>query len=346
MKIAVVLFNLGGPDSLDAVQPFLKNLFSDPAIISLPGFVRLPLARLIAARRAPLARQIYEHLGGKSPILEETEEQARALEAALASAGHQAKCFIAMRCWHPFTAAAVEAVNAYEPEEIVLLPLYPQYSTTTTKSSLAEWRKRASRANLRIPQHEVCCYPFEPGFIEAIADLTRNGLAKRKTGLDYRVLFSAHGLPKRVVERGDPYQWQVERTVDAVLARFGPEVDWTICYQSRVGPLEWIGPATDAEIRRAGAEKKGLIVVPVAFVSEHSETLVELDIEYGVKLGQEVGVPDFIRVQTVRTHPAFIAALASLVTTALNAKTPVTCAPERICPTHCQCEHERRLANV
>jgi ferrochelatase len=347
VKIAVVLFNLGGPDSLEAVQPFLENLFSDPAIVSLPAILRLPLAKLIAARRAPFARSIYEHLGGKSPILKETQEQARALESALAAAGHEAKCFIAMRCWHPFTAAAVDAVKAYRPERIVLLPLYPQYSTTTTRSSLGEWRKRAKRAGLDAPQHEACCYPYEPGFVDAIADLLRAALAQQRPGIDYRILFSAHGLPKRVVERGDPYPWQVERTVEAVLARLAPRnLDWTICYQSRVGPLEWIGPATDAEIRRAGAEKKGLIIVPVAFVSEHSETLVELDIEYGVKLAKDVGLPDFIRVPTVRTHPAFIGALSSLVLTALAAKTPVTCAPERICPTHCQCEHERRFAGV
>ena len=346
MKLAIVLFNLGGPDSLEAVQPFLQNLFSDPAIISLPSFVRRPLARFIARRRAPLAKKIYEHLGGRSPILPETEEQARALEEALAQAGHQAKCFIAMRCWHPFTREAVKAVKAFAPERIVLLPLYPQYSTTTTRSSLAEWRKEATRQGLKTPQHEICCYPFEEGFVAAIADLVTDALQYLKKEVSYRVLFSAHGLPKRVIERGDPYQWQVERTVEAVVARLKRSgLDWRICYQSRVGPLEWIGPATDAEIRRAGEEDKGLIIVPVAFVSEHSETLVELDIEYA-KLAQEAGVPDYIRVSTARSHPAFIGALASLVTTALGAKTPVTSAPERICPRHCTCGHDRTLAYV
>lgn len=346
MKIAVVLFNLGGPDCLEAVQPFLQNLFSDPAIITLPGFVRRPLARFISIRRAPLAKKIYQHLGGRSPILPETEEQASALEKALAHAGHHAKCFIAMRCWHPYTREAVQAVTAFAPERIVLLPLYPQYSTTTTQSSLMEWRKEAARQQLMLPQHEICCYPFERGFVGAIADLVAEALATRKRDVSYRVLFSAHGLPKRVIERGDPYQWQVERTVEAVLARLNqPDLDWCISYQSRVGPLEWIGPATDAEIRRAGEERKGLIVAPVAFVSEHSETLVELDIEYA-KLARESGVPDYIRVPTVRTHRAFIGALASLVTTALAAKTPVTCAPGRICPRQCICGHDRVLAYV
>jgi protoporphyrin/coproporphyrin ferrochelatase len=319
-------------------------LFSDPAIIALPGFLRHPLARLIAGRRAPLARKIYEHLGGHSPILSETNEQARALEQALEQKGHQAKCFIAMRCWHPFTRETVQAVKQFGPEQIVLLPLYPQYSTTTTRSSLAEWRKEAARQQLKIPQHEVCCYPFDQGFAGALADLLERALLAANPELTYRVLFSAHGLPKRIIERGDPYQWQVERTVEAVVNRLqGRNLDWRISYQSRVGPLQWIEPATDAEIRRAGEEGKGLIVAPVAFVSEHSETLVELDIEYA-KLAWEAGAADFIRLPTVRTHPAFIAALAGLVIAALAAKTPVTCAPGRICPRAYVCGHDGVLA--
>jgi ferrochelatase len=346
VKLAVVLFNLGGPDSPAAVKPFLENLFSDPAIISLPGLFRRPLAKLIAARRAPVARTIYEHLGGGSPILQETEAQARALEAELARAGHEARCFIAMRCWHPFTHEAIAAVKAFAPERIVLLPLYPQYSTTTTQSSLLEWRRQANRIGFSAPQHEVCCFPTEAGYIAAIVDLLQAALAKANSAIAYRVLFSAHGLPKRVIDRGDPYQWQVERTVEAVVAGLKrQDLDWSICYQSRVGPLQWIGPATDSEIRRAGTDHKGAVVVPVAFVSEHSETLVELDIEYG-KLARESGVPDYIRVPTVRTHPAFIAALASLVMIALDAKTPVTSAPGRLCPRQCTCGHDKARAHA
>jgi ferrochelatase len=346
VKIAVVLFNLGGPDSLPAVEPFLRNLFSDPAIIRLPGFIRRPLARLIARRRAPIAREIYAHMGGKSPIVEETEVQARALEAALRASGHDTKCVIAMRYWHPLTAAAVEAVKVFSPERIVLLPLYPQFSTTTTASSRSEWRTLAKRARLDTPVHEACCYPFEDGFIAALSDLLEEGFRKAKPELSYRVLFSAHGLPKRVVNRGDPYQWQVERTVQAVLERRrGPPVEHTICYQSRVGPLEWISPATDAEIRRAGADGKALIVIPVAFVSEHSETLVELDIEYG-KLAKASGVPDYIRVPTVQAHPKFIDGLARLVNAALASPTPVNCATSRICPAGRICGHERTPAHA
>ena len=346
MKIAVVLFNLGGPDSLPAVEPFLRNLFSDPAIISLPGFLRHPLAYLIARRRAPIAREIYAHMGGRSPILEETEAQACALEATLRTSGHDAKCVIAMRYWHPQTAKAVEAVKAFSPERIVLLPLYPQFSTTTTASSRTEWQALARRAGLNTKLHEVCCYPFEDGFVDALCDLLANGFRSAKPELSYRVLFSAHGLPKRVVDRGDPYQWQVERTVQAVLERWqGPRFEHTICYQSRVGPLEWISPATDAEIRRAGAEGKALIVVPVAFVSEHSETLVELDIEYG-KLARASGAPDYIRVPTVRSHSKFIDGLARLVGAALASPGPVNCAQARICPAGRKCGHERTSPNV
>jgi ferrochelatase len=346
VKLAVILFNLGGPDSPEAVRPFLQNLFSDPAIINLPALFRIPLARFIAARRAPIARAIYEKIGGKSPILAETQAQARALEEALSPLGHEVKCFIAMRCWHPFTREAVTAAKAWGPDKIVLLPLYPQFSTTTTQSSLNEWRKEAARQELRVPQHEICCYPFEAGFVNAVAKLVEDGLARMRPGLQYRVLFSAHGLPKRIIDGGDPYRWQVERTVEAILKRLDrPGLDWTICFQSRVGRLEWIKPATDAEITRGGAEGKGLIVVPVAFVSEHSETLVELDIEYG-HVAHEGGVPDYIRVPTVQARAPFIEGLAELVAAALGASGPITCAPGRICPQGAICGHDRTLAYV
>jgi len=338
VKIAVVLFNLGGPDSLDAVRPFLENLFSDPAIISLPAILRYPLARFIAARRAPLARAIYTELGGRSPILPETEAQAEALKTELFSRGFEVECFIAMRCWRPFTSEAVRAVKGYQPDRIVLLPLYPQYSTTTSRSSLIEWRNQADNESVEFPVQEICCFPFERGFIDALVDILQEGLGQRKPGIDYRILFSAHGLPKRTVQKGDPYQWQVERTVDAVMEKIGnANPDWQICYQSRVGPLEWIGPATQTEVQRAGAEGKGVIIQPVAFVSEHSETLVELDKEY-LKVGKAAGVKDYIRLPTVRTHPGFIRGLADLVQAALAATHPVTCAPARICPAGRICE--------
>jgi ferrochelatase len=324
VKLAVVLFNLGGPDCPEAVEPFLTNLFSDPAVISLPAFLRLPLARFIAKKRGPIAREIYAKIGGRSPILPETMAQAAALEGALSE--HESRCFIAMRCWKPFTEEAARAVAAWSPDHIVLLPLYPQFSTTTTGSALAEWH-RAARV-LEIPTTTICCYPQLAGFIAGLTGGTRETLARVKPGISYRVLLSAHGLPKRVIARGDPYQNQVEQTAAALVDQLGI-TDWTICYQSRVGPLEWIGPSTDTEIRRAGAEGKGVVIVPMAFVSEHSETLVELDIEYA-KLAREAGVPDYLRVPTVSVRAEFIAGLAGLVRESLAGD-----AKPRHCPPSC-----------
>ena len=307
MRTAVVLFNLGGPDSVAAVRPFLTNLFDDPAIIRLPRVMRWLLARLIAYRRAPLAREIYRHLGGSSPILANTEAQARALETAL---GEGFRVFIAMRYWRPFSAETAAAVKAWAPDRVALLPLYPQFSTTTTASSLADWRRAAARAGLAAPTRLLCCYPDDSGFIEAVATMLARALDETPAGERVRVLFSAHGLPERIVAAGDPYRWQVERTVAAVLAQLGrPGLDAVLCFQSRVGPLAWLKPATDEEIRRAGAERRSLIVLPIAFVSEHSETLVELDRDYG-RLAEGSGVPSYRRLPTVGADPLFIAGLA------------------------------------
>ncbi|MBV9332062.1 MAG: ferrochelatase [Alphaproteobacteria bacterium] len=316
MKTAIVLFNLGGPDSPEAVAPFLRNLFSDPAIIALPGFLRRPLARIIAARRGSTARGIYAQLGGKSPILTETCRQKAALEAAMRERGIDAQCVIGMRCWKPFIRDAFDEIERLAPDTVLLLPLYPQYSTTTTGSSLKEWERLSSAQNSAkaIP---ITSYPELGGFIDALADLLQQSLTRRRQDVDYRILLSAHGLPKRIVEKGDPYCRQVERTARALVERLGIVEDWRVTYQSRVGPLAWVGPATDDEIRRAGSEGKGVIVVPISFVSEHAETLVELDIDYA-KLARESGVPDYLRVPSVGTHPAFIAGLADLAAAALG----------------------------
>ena len=314
-RVAVVLMNLGGPDSIEAVRPFLANLFSDPAIIGLPGLLRLPLAHLIAWRRGPVARDIYARLGGRSPLLANTEAQARALEGALGP-GH--RCFVAMRYWHPMSIETVRAVAEWTPDEIVCLPLYPQFSTTTTASSLVMWRGAAARQGLSCPTRIVCCYPREQGFVEAIVGLIRPALeAASGTGKPFRLLLTAHGLPKKIIDRGDPYPDQVEQTAAAVVAALArPELDWRVCYQSRVGPLEWIGPATDEEIRRAGEDGVALVVAPISFVSEHSETLVELDLDYR-SLAEGAGVPTYHRVPTVGLEPAFIGSLAKLVNRAL-----------------------------
>ena len=327
-KLAVVLFNLGGPDSIGAVKPFLFNLFNDPAIIGAPGIVRRGLAWAISTRRAPVARAIYGHLGGRSPLLELTQHQATSLAAAL---GGNTSVFIAMRYWHPFTEQTVAAVKEWGPDRIVLLPLYPQYSTTTTASSVSAWKKAARDVGLDQPTVTICCYPTEEGMIRAQTDLLVTALTEAGDGA--RVLFSAHGLPKKVIERGDPYQFQVEMTAKAIVKMLGrQELDWRISYQSRVGPLEWIGPSTLAEINRAAAEQRSLVVQPIAFVSEHSETLVELDIEYG-EVARKAGVPRYIRVPAMGTHPAFIRALADLVRRSLIAGCdPCSEHGGRICP--------------
>jgi ferrochelatase len=332
VKLAVVLFNLGGPDSLEAVEPFLENLFSDPAILGFPSWIRKPLARAIAKRRGSVAREIYSRIGGRSPILEETRAQAAALESVLRRSGEEVKVFVAMRAWNPMSEETARSVAAYAPDRIVLLPLYPQYSTTTSASSVAAWRAAATRIGLVAEERRVCCYPCDAGFVAALAARVAEALARRRPAIAYRIIFSAHGLPQRTIAGGDPYQWQVERTVEAVVRKSGlEELDWRLAYQSRVGPLKWLEPATDAEIRKAGAEGKGLIVVPVAFVSEHSETLVELDMDYR-DLARVSGSADYIRVPTVGTDEAFIGGLADLVRRAAVADGPVTSGEGRICP--------------
>jgi ferrochelatase len=328
---AVVLFNLGGPDRPEAVRPFLFNLFNDPAIIGLPQPLRYLVARLISGRRAATAAEIYGKIGGGSPLLANTRAQAEALQVLLSD---DTRVFVAMRYWHPMAAETAQAVKAFGADEVVLLPLYPQFSTTTTGSSHADWTRAARAVGLDVPTRTVCCYPTARGFIAALVALMRPALAEAARVGRPRVLFSAHGLPKKVVRRGDPYQWQVERTAAAVLSELGdPSIESVVCYQSRVGPLEWIGPYTDAEIDRAGRDRVPLVVVPVAFVSEHSETLVELDIEYRER-AQHKGVPLYLRVATVAAHAAFIEALAGLVRGAseMSAGTRRPDGGTRICP--------------
>lgn len=320
-KLAVVLFNLGGPDSPDAVEPFLRNLFSDPAIIRAPGPVRWMLARSISRKRAPIARKIYEHLGGASPLLRNTEAQAQGLKAHMDTrlgVDWVSKVFVAMRYWHPFASEIVEKVKEFQPDEIVLLPLYPQFSTTTSQSSLDDWEKAARKAGLNIPTRSLCCYPSETGFVNATARLLGEGIEQMISdcpAVPRRILFSAHGLPEKIVNAGDPYPLHVEQSAKAVADLLEPvygPLDYTVCYQSRVGPLKWIGPDTEEEIKRAGKDGVAVILVPIAFVSEHSETLVELDIEYR-DLSREEMVPGYYRVPTVGASPEFLDGLACLV---------------------------------
>ena len=315
-RVAVVLFNLGGPDTQDAVKPFLFNLFRDPAIITLPAVARYPLAALISTTREKTAQANYRVMGGGSPLLPETEAQARALDATLKAAApdHDAKCFIAMRYWKPFSRETAQAVAAYAPDEIVLLPLYPQYSTTTTASSLKAWRAAYTGPGR---SRGVCCYPTMLGFAEAHAEAIRNLWETAGRPANVRLLFSAHGLPQKIVDGGDPYRAQVEATAAAIAERLPELPDRQVCFQSRVGRLQWLTPSTDDEILRAGAEGKGVIIAPIAFVSEHVETLVELDHDYA-ELARQVGCAPYLRARTPGVRQVFIEGLAGAVLGALG----------------------------
>jgi ferrochelatase len=315
-RIAVVLFNLGGPDGPQAVRPFLFNLFNDPAIIEGPAVFRTLLASFISRRREAAAQANYGRMGGRSPILPETEAQAAALQAALMHAlpGDQTEVFVAMRYWKPFVEETAVEVAAFAPDEIVLLPLYPQFSTTTTASSLKAWSEVYRGIGA---VSTVCCYPTATGLAEAHARLIEQAWTAAGRPSPVRLLFSAHGLPQKVIDGGDPYQAQVEATARAVGARLGPGWDWTVCYQSRVGPLKWLAPSTVEAIEAATREGLGVVVSPIAFVSEHVETLVELDHDYA-ELARSLGCCAYVRVPALGIDATFVEAMAQVVSDALE----------------------------
>lgn len=339
-RLAIILFNLGGPDKPAAIRPFLLNLFRDPAILRVPFFVRPLLARLIARARVKPATEIYARLGGKSPLLELTLQQARALEQELPEL--EARCFVAMRYWHPFSSVTTREVRDWKPDRVLLLPLYPQFSTTTSGSSIHDWQASAARAGLVAPVTTLCCWFDDPGYVRALAEMVSDSYGQAREELDpkipLRVLFSAHGLPEIIIKSGDPYQYQIERSVDAIMQAWGQadtdraDTDWAICYQSRATPQKWIGPSIDEEVARAARDKVALLVVPIAFVSDHSETLVELDIEYR-EIAHKAGVPGYFRVPAPNSDPRFIVALADIVRHAC-ARGPGLCshAGGRLCP--------------
>jgi protoporphyrin/coproporphyrin ferrochelatase len=337
-KIAVILANLGGPDSLRAVRPFLFNLFNDPAIITLPNPFRWLLATFISTKRKKTAQEIYKQIGGKSPILDFTLEQAEALEKWLNNnSGCTVKLFTTMRYWKPFARQVVKDVKSYAPDEIIFIPLYPQFSTTTTASSVKEWRKESQKHHLSVPCKVLCCYPVEPSFIAAHSELITTTYQQALASGIPRILFSAHGLPKKMIEKGDPYQWQVEQTVKAITEKLRiNKLDYRICYQSRVGRLEWITPSTEEEIENAGKDNVPLVIVPISFVSEHSETLVELDIEYKKLAGQHA-VPGYYRVPALATEKLFIESLSNscnaLIQSDYSQKNIITsCSGKKLCP--------------
>jgi len=321
-RVAVVLFQLGGPDSTEAVEPFLYNLFCDPDIIDFPGafLARKPLARFIASRRSGRVAEHYREIGGKSPILDLTNAQAAALRAALAP--HvEAEVFVAMRYWKPFTADAARSIGEGGFGRVLLLPLYPQYSKATTLSSMREWRREALRAGLAgVGEDSVCCFYNHPLYIRALVEnidktlLTFDGIPAHEIDL----VFSAHGVPVSQVKSGDPYKMQIEETVRLVRGSGGWTSPGALCYQSKFGPAEWLKPGLDATIRRlAAAGRKNLLIVPVSFVTDHIETLHEINIEAREE-AHRLGVTRFDMVPGLNSSPTFISCLAELTLAAIR----------------------------
>jgi len=312
-RLGIVLFQLGGPDTLEAIEPFLFNLFCDPDIIDFP-FARIgrrPLARLISATRAKKVQHHYSVIGGGSPIRRFTEAQARALENKLAECGIEARCVVAMRYWHPFTREAITQLQAAHPDEIVLLPMYPQYSTTTTGSSLNEWN-RQFRPN-GAPIHTIQDFYRHPMYLDAIVEKIEETLARFPQPVRAELVFSAHSVPIAVVEKGDPYQRQIEETVERVMQRGGWSNRHRLCYQSKVGASKWLQPTLRNTLRELGeARVREVCVVPISFVSDHVETLGEIDHE-GRELAQAAGIRQFEMTPGLNDSPTFIAALAELV---------------------------------
>ena len=314
-SIAVILFQLGGPDSLEAIEPFLLRLFRDPDIIDFPfaKIAREPLARIISATRAKKVRNHYAEIGGKSPILEFTERQARALEIELGRFA-KARVFVAMRFWHPLTEEVVRTVEAYAPDELVLLPLYPQYSRTTTGSSLNEWNRQIGSSPLKqLPTRIIRDFYSDTAYLEALGANINKSLSNFPSGEEVHLVFSAHSVPVSVIERGDPYQMQIESTVESLLELGGWELPHTLCYQSKVGASKWLQPSLHATLKTLGERHtRNVLVVPVAFVSDHVETLSEINIEAREEAAHH-GIQHFELMPGLNDDPSFIRALAGLV---------------------------------
>ncbi len=313
-RVGVVLFQLGGPDSIEAIEPFLYNLFCDPDIIDFPlaRLGRKALAKLISVTRARKVAHHYESIGGCSPIRRNTERQARALEKRLCAEGLDARCFVAMRYWHPFTEEAVAALDASQCDHIVLLPLYPQYSKTTTGSSLNEWNRKFSAAGRQVS----CIHDFYRHglYIDSVTERIEDALARFPDPDDVVLVFSAHSVPVSVIEQGDPYQRQIEETVALVKRRGGWLNCHRLCYQSKVGASKWLQPSLRTTIRELGAAGiKDVCVVPISFVSDHVETLGEIDHE-ARELAAQAGITRFEMTAGLNDSPVFIGALAQLVT--------------------------------
>lgn len=316
-RVGIVLFQLGGPDTLEAIEPFLYNLFCDPDIIDFP-FARIgrkPLAKLISATRARKVQHHYSTIGGGSPIRRHTEQQARALESELRAQGIDARCFVAMRYWHPFTSEAVAKIREAQCDEIVLLPLYPQYSSTTTGSSLNEWRRLFHDG---APTHEVSDFYRNTTYLDSLVEKVNEALSRFPAPERPVIVFSAHGVPTSVIEKGDPYQRQIEETARLLVERGRWNNPHRLCYQSKVGASRWLQPSLHQTIRTLAAEQiQEVCVVPIAFVSDHVETLGEIDHEAREE-ARGLGIRQFEMSAGLNDSPKFIQALGQIVQQALG----------------------------
>jgi ferrochelatase len=316
-RIGVVLFQLGGPDTLEAIEPFLFNLFCDPDIIDFP-FARIgrkPLAKLISSTRARKVQHHYATIGGGSPIRRFTEQQARALQLKLAESGLDARCFVAMRYWHPFTAEAVAQLRVAQCDEVVLLPLYPHYSSTTTGSSLNEWRRHFRED---IPVHRVKTFYRHQLYLQALIEKIDEALAGFANPDRPEIVFSAHSVPVAVIQKGDPYQRQIEETVELVMQRGAWPNQHRLCFQSKVGASKWLQPSLHTALREVAVKKNSEVcIVPISFVSDHVETLGEIDHEARAEAAK-LGIKRFEMMSGLNDSPTFIAALADLVATAIG----------------------------
>ena len=322
-KIGVVLLNLGGPDSIEAVEPFLFNLFSDPDIIDFPfSFLfRKRLAKIISTRRSPGVIKQYEEIGGKSPIRQLTEQQAGLLEEELNRRGIDAKVYVAMRYWKPSTEEVLDALERVGISRVVLLPLYPQYSKATTLSSMKEWEKQVAIRGAKLNGELIESYFDFPPYIDAFVERVEQGLQRFPEEIrdNVNILFSAHGTPMKLVRQGDPYSQHIAKTIELIMARGGFAQTHHLCYQSKVGPLKWLEPSTPDTIHKlAGEGVKDMLLVPVAFASDHLETLFELGIEYR-RQAKEAGVRQYEVTEGLNDSPKFIDALAQLVSEKLGA---------------------------
>ena len=320
-RVGIVLLNLGGPERIQDVGPFLYNLFADPEIIRLPiPALQKPLAWLISTLRSNKSQEAYRSIGGGSPLRRITDQQARELQSLLRQRNVDATTYVAMRYWHPFTESAVADMKADGIEQVVVLPLYPHFSISTSGSSFRELQRlrQGDERFAQLPLRAIRSWHDHPGYLKAMAQLMEREIDACVDPSTAHVFFSAHGVPKSYVEEaGDPYQKEIESCAELIMKTLGRDNPWTLAYQSRVGPVEWLQPYTEEALEELGEKGiKELVVVPISFVSEHIETLEEIDIEYR-EIATEAGVSNFRRVPALDIDPTFIASLADLVETSL-----------------------------